>query len=316
MSLIICPDCGNECSVQAVSCPNCGHPFETPVLVEEPTVIASKPEVLIAPAAPRPEVFIAPVAPKKDFPYWVFVPLAILLVAVVFGFIYMAQTDETANKNVNVNIRQRETANTPRTTVNSQTATAPPSRTVESDSVTVVPPSNPPQTVTVPDAPATTATVPSTTTTAPPVTTKGDLAVTATVVNSKGTKQAVRQEKIYLLDEDLETILSKARIENETGDYSATLGAALADPNKKDLLAKCLAAIKPHIIYSTTTDGSGKASFKNIEPDNYYLFGVTKSGNSAAVWNTTITIAAGGNSIALNGTLNPVASDRTSSSGY
>jgi hypothetical protein len=308
MSLIVCPECKNQVSSAASACPKCGFP-----LVEEETVVVTPPPVV------EPPVVVRNVRSERKFPNWVFVPVALALAFVVFGFIWlMSENKETANENVNVRIRETASANTrTRNTVanDAPTTVNPPS---SADSTVVVPPSTstgssssypstvPPSSTSGSSSSSVPSTLPpassSSTVTTPPPASKGKLAVTATLSKSNGSKTPVRKEKLYLLKEDLDTIMTKAKIEPEDGSYSATLGAAIADPSRKELLDKMLAAIKPYIVASITTDANGKAEFKNIEPDSYYLFGVTKTGNSASVWNTSITINPGDNTISLNGT--------------
>ena len=60
-----------------------------------------------------------------------------------------------------------------------------------------------------------------------------------------------------------------------------------------------MSAIGKNAAYNITTDASGKASLKDVKPDNYYLFAVTKSGNGFVLWNSPITIQAGQNSLIL-----------------
>ena len=60
-----------------------------------------------------------------------------------------------------------------------------------------------------------------------------------------------------------------------------------------------LRAIKAHIKYAGTTDGSGKAELGGIEPNSYYLFGITKSGRGFAIWSSPVSIIAGQNALNL-----------------
>lgn len=41
MALITCPECGNQVSDQAKSCPRCGHPFNktTETVYEQPIIV-------------------------------------------------------------------------------------------------------------------------------------------------------------------------------------------------------------------------------------------------------------------------------------
>lgn len=305
MSLVLCPVCGNECSADAASCPKCGHPF------------AAEVDTVVMPP-PQPKVIVRETPRKSGFPNWMFIPLALLLGTLVLGTIWL-MSDNNNNENQNVNLRIRETASANTRTNRSVSTTEQPTTVnppATADSTVVVPPSTTTQTAprdttisTVP--PSTSSSYPGTssastvTTQQPPD--KGNLEIKATIATRTGSQLPVKAEKFYLLNKDLSSILSKAGIEPEAGDYSSTVGAAIADPNRRDLLQKILAAIKPHIVASTQTDSTGKAVFKNVKPDNYYLFGVTKVGNSASVWDTSVTLNPGENTLALNGTALPAA---------
>lgn len=301
MSMIICPECRNEVSAQATTCPKCGYPL----MIEPDTVIITP--------TPPPVIEPAPIIvrevlteEKSNFPAWALVPIALALVVVIFGLIWMMNRNQNdANDNANARIAA---------SVNSRAT-----RTAEQIPSTVNPPTTAGSTVVVPSTanPATgdySSSVPPTaptnlppagseTVVTNPPSDKGNLLLTATVLTSKGIKQPVKAEKFYLLSKDLETILSNANIEATEGSYASTLGAAIADPNRKDELQKCLAAINPYIVARTLSDSTGNASFKNVKPDSYYLFGVHKTGNSASVWNTSVAVNPGENTIALNGSV-------------
>ena len=322
--MIICPDCGNQCSAQAETCPKCGHPF----VIEKDTIlvnpaIAAPPPLINAPRAR--EVVIAPIRRERSFPNWIFIPLALALVAIVFGFVYLMQDKKQESANENSNIRLREAAANSRgtttipTTINQPTA---PETTV------VVPPTGAPNnlppsggssitTTTLPPATSgTTTTSTTTSTSAPaPLPTSGGLVVTAAISSRTGAKTPVRKEKFYLLKQDLDTILSKAGITPDAGDYKTTLGAAVADPNRRDVLQKCNAAITPYVVYSSLSDTNGKAAFKNVAPGTYYLYGVTKTGSTASVWSQSITINAGDNTISLIGEMPEATAPPAPSSG-
>ncbi len=320
MSLVLCPECKNEVSNQAAACPQCGFPLVPQSFeVEEPTLVR------------QPEVVVQRVTTvKKSFPNWVFVPIALGLVLVVFGFIWLAQNDESANRNqantivrdqsANLNARavSATTETTALTTTQTTVPSQPPVASVPSSGGVYAPP-------VPPNGAAASTTSTTTTTTLPPITTsdvasapvavapsKGVVSVKATIVNQLGAQKPVRQEKFYLLDEDLETILRRANITPADGDLPTSMGVALIDPSKRALLQKYLAAIKPHIIHSITTDQSGSAIFKDVKPDDYYLFGITKDGNSYAIWNQNVIVNAGENVLAINGNATPVTLDSVS----
>lgn len=264
MSLIYCPECGHEVSAIAPTCPNCGHPFR--------------------PTPPVPRVVVTDLPPEREgFPPWVFIPLGILGVGVIFllFFAFRGNQDE-ANERVNINVAARRQPNTVRDT-----------GTTDSQTVTVPPSSTDSQTVNVPGS--------QTTVTAPPD--KGVAIVDAKIATRSGTAQPVKNEKFYLLDEDLESILSDAGLDPVEGQSSllTSFGLSVMNPGRYgDFNRGAMDAIRRHIKYSTTTDGSGKGQVQNIEPDSYYLFGVTKTREGFAIWSSPVSIAAGQNNLNLS----------------
>ncbi|HEY0657524.1 MAG TPA: zinc ribbon domain-containing protein [Pyrinomonadaceae bacterium] len=282
MSLTICPDCGHEVSITATACPNCGHPFAKPI-IERKVVVAE--------------------VPREDngIPTWVFAVLGILGVLVlVILFTFMGRNDDEANRSVNVSLAGRsDSANNTRDT----------SRSADSSTVTTIPSTSAPSSVTIPStsAPSTVTVPPSSSSTT--VTTvpnqpadKGTVVIDAKIATRSGSPQAVRNEKFYLLDKDLESILSEADIEPIAGQsLTNSFGLAVIYPARySEFSSKALNAIKRHIKYDTLTDSSGKGQMKNIEPDSYYLFGITKSGKGFAVWSSPVSIQNGENVLNLS----------------
>lgn len=270
MSLIYCPECGSEISNAAVACPSCGKPISaTPVIRE--TVVRT------------------PVKRESDFPNWVFIPLGIIAgLALLLFFIFMVRNGEDdSNLNIKVAANRQSSDRT--------TTTVPGSGTTVPGSSTSVPAPPPPvsdsQTVQVPGTGVTA-----------PAETRGMVVVNAKVRTANGQTRPVRNEKFYLLDKDLETILSEADLEPIEGQsLSNSFGLSVTFPDRfGDFQRRALAAIRPHIKHSATSDGSGKASFGNIEPDNYYLFGVTKGERSFALWSSPVSIRAGQNVLELS----------------
>ena len=94
-------------------------------------------------------------------------------------------------------------------------------------------------------------------------------------------------------DADLEPI--------EGNSLSNSFGLAVMYPERYgDFRRDALAAIQKHIKYSVTTDAAGKASMKDVKPDSYYLFGVTKTRSGFAIWDSPVTIAGGENKLNLS----------------
>ncbi|HEX8399862.1 MAG TPA: zinc ribbon domain-containing protein [Pyrinomonadaceae bacterium] len=309
MALVICPECRNEVSDQAVACPKCGRPFEAPTIVVPP------------PVAPREPIIVTETPRNKSFPNWIFIPIIVIL-AVVALFMFLMMREDSANENdnrtqVNVRLRESETASRTRTVTNAGAQTG----TTETTTTTTAPVTQIPDS-TVSSAPQTAYPSTGTTTTSNTTTnvvqpSTGNLEIKATVAGRTGSTQPVRQEKFYLLNKSLDEILSRANIEPEEGDLASTCAAAVIDPARRETRQKCLAAINPHIVYRVTTDAGGKGTFKDVKPDSYYVFGVTKVGtDSYAIWNTTVTVNPGENLLNLNGSgtaLSPVGLNNSSS---
>jgi len=279
MSLIICPECAHEVSSSAAACTNCGHPFVKPV-VQRNVVVSELPRE------------------KDDFPKWIFIPLGLLGIVLLFVLLaYMRNDDEDA-RNINVRIASQPT-NSSSSRANTSIE-APPNQIVVPPSQTgqvVVPPSS----SSVPVAPPSSITTvaPPTETTLPPD--KGTVNLEAKVATRTGGTQPVRAERFYLLSKDLESILSDANIDDETGQgLSNAFGLSVVYPDRYgDINKKALAAIGKYTVYKTQTDASGKAQMKGVKPDNYYLFGITKTGRGFAIWSSPVTIQAGDNSLVL-----------------
>jgi type II secretory pathway pseudopilin PulG len=285
--MILCPDCGHEVSTAATACPNCGHPFAKPV-IERKVVVADVPR-------------------KEGIPSWVFAVLGILGVLVLFIlFAVMRNNDDEANRSVNVSLAANRNAD-------NTLDTAAASRASTDTQTLTVPPSTGSQSITVPSASAPSTTVPSSVTTVPPPSsstittvpetpTTGTVVIDAKVATRTGAPQAVRNEKFYLLDKDLESILSAADIDPIEGQtLTNSFGLAVLYPARYgEFNSKALNAIKKHIKYNTLTDSGGKGQMKNITPDSYYLFGITKGRNGFAVWSSPVTIQAGENILNLS----------------
>lgn len=127
---------------------------------------------------------------------------------------------------------------------------------------------------------------------------KGMLSIEAGIVFTGGNTQPVARQQFYLLDENAEVILK-----DFWGD-SVSIASITMDLNmpafQTNGVQKSMQAIKPHVVSSVTTDFSGKAKFPAVKPGKYYLFGFTKAGKSALVWNLESVIKAGANEIILD----------------
>lgn len=285
MSLITCPECAHEVSTAANACPNCGYTFVKPVVQRN---------VVVAGAAGE----------RNDFPKWIFIPLGILGVVLLFILLaYMRNNnDENASqRNIGVNVSAPRSVNSSTdSTLRGASApnevVVPPS---SSGGQIVVPQTSAPSTAAAPPSSSTTTTVPATET-APPD--KGSVSLEAKVLSKSGTAQPVRGTRFYLLKKDAESILSEADIDNETGQSSllTALGMATVYPSQYgDFSRKAMSAISRNAVYNATTDAGGKLQLKDVKPNSYYLFAITKTGSGFAVWSSPVTIQAGQNSLVL-----------------
>lgn len=257
MSLIYCPECGHEISQAAIACPGCGRPIN---------------------AVPPPVDTVVIARPRREgFPPWAIVPLAIAGVGLLFLLFYaISRDDETAESNLNVNVSTRRASSNTMPDTDRPSAAYPTDVSSSGTGVSTVPLQPDVQTVTVPG----------TQTSVPAGAVKGRVVIDAKVTNRVGTPQPVRNARFYLLDKDLELILSDAELEPIEGQTLAnSLGLSVMFPHRYgDFQRDALAAIKRHIKYSGTTDAGGKAQLANIEPNSYYLFGITRTGGGFALW--------------------------------
>ncbi len=288
MSLINCPECGHSVSNEAVSCPNCGRPLANEIQVRQPEIIVTD--------LPR----------EESFPKWIIAPIIIIGAIVVFLVIVMIRnSQETANTiNANVNVAlQRKPGETKDTS--NRTGNPPNQIEVGSNSTTVNPPLTTPVSQNVP----TSSTIipqnvpPSSQIDGSPIPIeKGWIVIDAKVSTKNGIIQSIKNEKFYLLDKDLESILRETELEPIEGQsLTNSFGLSVLYPDKYgDFRRDALNAINKHIKYNAMTDSGGKASMKNVEPNDYYLFGITKIRTGFAIWSSAVSIIGGENKLNLS----------------
>jgi len=278
MSLIYCPECGHEISNNAVACPNCGRPIHTEPVVERKVVVARH--------------------RANGVPTWAIATVGIMGVLLLFLIFFMftrGNNDDEANTRLRVNMNAQGRS------ANRDTATV-----TEPSSVSSIPAN--PTSVTVPSTTMPVTTAPPTETSVggaqvslPAQPTKGTAVIQAKVLTKNNSQQPVRGQRFYLLDKDVEQILSEARVEAIEGNtLTGSLGLAAAMPNEYgDFQRRAMQALKNHIKYAGTTDSNGKAQLGGINPDSYYLFGVVRSGNGFAIWSSPVSIVPGENVLDL-----------------
>jgi hypothetical protein len=230
-------------------------------------------------------------AERSGFPAWAFIPIGLLgaFLLVLFFLMIGRNGGEEAN-GVNINVSAKRTApdtSDTRGRPGSQTVTVPPTDT---------------QVVTAPPSQTSTTTIQGMPGGGGAPSDRGAVLIDAKVTSANGLPQAVKNEKFYLLDDDLESILSDADLEPLEGQsLTNSLGLAVLYPDRyRDFYHDALDAIHHHIKYSAQTDSSGRAQMGDVKPDTYYLFGVTKTGKGFAVWSSPVVVNAGQNALNLS----------------
>lgn len=271
MSLINCPECGHDVSAAAVACPNCGRPLQNRTVPPRPVVVAED-------------------RTDRGVPPWAYAIIGITAVLLLF-FLFMMVNRNSEDDSANTNIRV--SADADRRGSSSRETDIP-----SNPSTTTVPSSD---TTVSTDIPTSQSTIPGSQTSVPSTPTKGVVKIEARVVTRNGSPQAVRNEKFYLLEKDVEMILSDADLEPIEGNTLAnSFGLAIMFPDRYGKFrTDALAAINKHIEYSGTTDAAGKAELSGVDPGSYYLFGITKTPNGFALWSSPVSVIAGDNVLNL-----------------
>jgi len=238
---------------------------------------------------------------RDGFPTWGYFVIGTLGLLLLFVLLVASRrgSDDEANQQIRVNANVQRAGN--REVVSSAPSAVSDIPSTGSSSVTVPGGSSAPVAVPMPSAPGYTTTVPgSQTTVAAP--TKGTVMIDAKLLTKNGSQQPVRNVRFYLLDKDPETILSEANVEPIEGQtLTNSFGLATMFPDRYgDFSREAMSAIKKHIKYAGQTDGSGKAKLGSVDPDSYYIFGVTKGADGFAVWSAPVSVVTGDNILNLS----------------
>jgi hypothetical protein len=137
---------------------------------------------------------------------------------------------------------------------------------------------------------------------------KGNLSIEAGIIFDSGQVNPVARAGFFLLNADAEEVIQRSS-NGQTALKDLTLDITFPGL-KSGGVSRAMTAIEPHIVSSTITNFQGKATFQPVKTGNYYLFGFTKAGKSAVVWNLQISIKNGTNSIILDNNNAALISDR------
>lgn len=137
----------------------------------------------------------------------------------------------------------------------------------------------------------------------------------AGIVYASGDVKPVARETFYLLDADLGRVLADAGLKppadarpantsTEQEQLINSFAMAILDRTtsmeRLQFYNASQKALPSHIVAKTETDFSGKASFNAIKTGVYYLFGITRTRKSFAVWHYRIDAKAGESKITLD----------------
>jgi hypothetical protein len=285
MSLIYCPECGHEVSVNAIACPGCGRPIAPQAAaVEERTVIVP------------PE--------ERGLPPWAYALIGLSAVSLILAFVVFMRQGPAEDSNLNVNVATRRAGTTSANDPLRETRT---SSVPSTDAPTVSVPSTGVPSTSIPSTsiPSTsTSTVPPTSVSQPsaPPPDRGKVMITAKIAPRSGSARAASGTRFYLLDKDVQSILSEARVEPiEGNDLAASLGLAAVNPGRyADFQRRAMRVISAHAKSTATTGPNGSASFDGVKPDQYYLFAIARVGSGFAFWNAPVSVSAGENLLDLS----------------
>jgi hypothetical protein len=151
------------------------------------------------------------------------------------------------------------------------------------------------------------------------------LSIETALIFKSGDVKPVARTEFHLLDKNFETVLQESNfisvlpleLKGTLSKISLMKAFALlaksAEKNSFDSpettqrkavlilpLAKVVEATKSHILHTVTTDFQGKATFNNIRPGEYFLFGYSSMGGSLIIWNHKVNINEGTNSLVLD----------------
>jgi len=133
------------------------------------------------------------------------------------------------------------------------------------------------------------------------------LHIQAAIIYNLGGAQALASQTFYLLDTNLEVILRRTGVQgsssaNPVGMWGMMQEFAPTSFEGEPPAAQVMAEIARHTRYRAKTDLQGRASFTNIKPGTYYVYGTAGTRGGFAIWNVTVNVPTGENSLVLDNT--------------
>jgi hypothetical protein len=123
------------------------------------------------------------------------------------------------------------------------------------------------------------------------------LKLEAGIVYNFGGTQAVAREDFLLLDADFRELLWQQGTKLGFGELSALY---LYPELHQEDVRNMTTVLKAHTVSAATTDFQGRASFPSVAPGKYWVVGFTRTRGGCAVWNVSILLRPGENSLILD----------------
>lgn len=132
----------------------------------------------------------------------------------------------------------------------------------------------------------------------------GVLVIQAGIVYKVGGSQAVARVPFYLLNKDLNAILSEAGLQPDRGmsllDTFAFATRFQGQSKYTQFYQTAMRALQPHIVAQTVTGFDGVGQFPAVPAGVYYVMGYTQTRRGFALWNVSVGIPTGQSSFVLD----------------
>ena len=151
---------------------------------------------------------------------------------------------------------------------------------------------------------------------APEKPTTSTLSIEAGIIFRSGDVKPVARTLFYMLDDDIGKILKEAGVKfpivrganNKPPealtpeDFAGMFGvyAKYGDHGGETFYADSMAALKPHIVKTVTSDFTGKATFDPVAAGTYYLMAVAPTPQGYAMWNMRLELKPGPVAVSLD----------------
>jgi hypothetical protein len=132
----------------------------------------------------------------------------------------------------------------------------------------------------------------------------GVLSIQVGIVYKMGGSQAVARVPFFLLDKDLNAILSEAGLQPDRGMNLLNTFAFATRFQGQSKYAQfyqtAMRAIQPHVVAQTVTGFDGVGQFPAVAAGIYYVMGYTQTRGGFALWNVSVGVATGQSSFVLD----------------